>query len=123
MRDGCTHGPAVPGATAVARHAPRRSDAVRDGRARPNGRERRSCVLWNALERMKLMLKISRDGSATAQRTDLIVDAQEEAQVRELYSLSPRNPCVVAHPAGKSFIGTFLLVLIALVSPAHWHRS
>lgn len=62
----------------------------------------------------KLMLKISRDGSATAQRTDLIVDAQEEAQVRELYSLSPRNPCVVAHPAGKSLIGTFLLVLIAL---------
>ena len=33
MRDGCTHGPAVPGATAVARHAPRRSDAVRDGPA------------------------------------------------------------------------------------------
>ena len=30
----------------------------------------------------KLMLKISRDGSATAQRPDLAVDPQEEAQVR-----------------------------------------
>lgn len=36
----------------------------------------------------KLMLKISRDGSATAQRPDLVVDPLEEAQVRAL-----RCPC------------------------------
>jgi hypothetical protein len=37
----------------------------------------------------KLMLKISRDGSATAQRPDLVVDPLEEAQVRALSPLSP----------------------------------
>lgn len=37
----------------------------------------------------KLMLKISRDGSATAQRPDLVVDPLEEAQVHALSPLSP----------------------------------
>ena len=45
----------------------------------------------------KLMLKIRSDGSASAQRTDLTVDPQEEAQVRKL---SARPVCLscMLHP-------------------------